>query len=167
MIYQYLNQINETNILSNNQMTKEMEDFINLIADRVQLKGFNKYRGDLDTKSNEHGEYSYFTIFNNYQIMFNIAPIIPSDKNDQQFIQRKRLVANSFICIVFQEEDSIFNPELFSGKVIQAYITVQPTIINDQLYYKVKFEQKYLFKIKLVFVFIDKNMASLSYKINN
>jgi hypothetical protein len=121
-----------------------MENFLNLISDKVNLKDFNKYRGDLDIKSNEHGYYSYFTIFNNYQIMFNVAPIIPSDNNHQLSIQRKSLVLNSFLCIVFQEKKSIFKPDLFTGKVTQVYITVQPTIINNQLYYKV---------LKIFFVF--------------
>jgi len=121
-----------------------MENFLNLISDKVNLKDFNKYRGDLDIKSNEHGYYSYFTIFNNYQIMFNVAPIIPSDNNHQLSIQRKSLVLNSFLCIVFQEKKAIFKPDLFTGKVTQVYITVQPTIINNQIYYKV---------LKIFFVF--------------
>lgn len=116
-----------------------MEKFLNLISQRIELKDFNNYRGDLDIKTNSHGNYSYFTKYHNHQIMFNIAPIIPSDKNDQQFIQRKSLIANALLCIVFQEQGTLFKPNFILGKVTQVYITVQPIEINYELYYKVKF----------------------------
>ncbi len=44
-------------------MPIEMENFLKLISDRVELKDFDSYRGDLDTKSNEHGIHSYFIKF--------------------------------------------------------------------------------------------------------
>jgi hypothetical protein len=125
----------EFDILSNNQMSIEMENFLNLISERIELKDFTKYRGDLDIKTNEHGLYSYFTKFKNYQIMFNISPIIPSD---QQFIQRKSLIANALLCIVFQEQGASFQPTMMLGKVTQVYITVQPMKINSELHYKVR-----------------------------
>jgi hypothetical protein len=117
-------------------MSNEMEYFLNLISKRIQLKDFKKYRGDLDIKTNQHGIYSYYTKFQNHQIMFNIAPIIPED---QQFIQRKSLISNALLCIVFQEEGSIFQPNIILGKVTQVYIIVQPIKINSELYYKVRF----------------------------
>ncbi len=115
-----------------------MIDFLEILADRVRLKGFPKYRGDLDTKDDLHGEYSYYTVFDNHEIMFNIAPLIPSTKANGQCIERKGLVGNAFVCIVFQEAGAIFSPDFISGKVTQIYITVQPTIYNEQIYYKVK-----------------------------
>lgn len=119
-------------------MSTEMKDFLNLISEHIQLECFNQYRGDLDTKTNQHGFYSYFTTFESYQLMFNVAPMIPSDKNDQQFIKRKSLVSNALLCIIFQEGNQItFQPDLFLGKVTQVYIIVQPIEINSEIYYKV------------------------------
>jgi hypothetical protein len=109
-----------------------------MLADRVRLKGFNKYRGDLDIKDDLHGEYSYYTQYKNHEIMFNVAPIIPSTKANGQCIERKGLVGNAFVCIVFQETDTEFIPDFIFGKVTQVYITVQPTEIDDELYYKVR-----------------------------
>jgi hypothetical protein len=115
-----------------------MFNFLQILADRVRLKGFEKYRGDLDIKNDLHGEYSYYTQYNNHEIMFNIAPMIPSIKTNGQCVKRKGLVGNSFVCIVFQESDAEFIPDFISGKVTQIYITVQPIKINEQVYYKVK-----------------------------
>ncbi|CAF4651207.1 unnamed protein product [Rotaria sp. Silwood1] len=139
IVHQYLNQSNEIEILSNNEMSIEMKNFLNLISELVQLKNFNKYCGDLDTKTDQHGTYSYFATYQNHQIMFNVAPMIPSDKNDLEFIGRKSLIANALICIVFQEKSGLsFQPDYFLGKVTQVYIIVQPIQIESDLYYKIE-----------------------------
>lgn len=114
-----------------------MFNFLNILAERVRLKGFTKYRGDLDTKGDLHGEYSYYTGYRNHEIMFNVAPLVPSLKANGQCIERKGLVGNAFVCIVFQDPGAVFLPDYISGKVTQIYITVQPVVLEDGLYYKV------------------------------
>jgi hypothetical protein len=115
-----------------------MLDFLDILADRVRLKGFQKYRGDLDIKEDLHGEHSYYAVHQNHEIMFNVAPLVPSTKANRQCVERKGLVGNAFVCIVFQEAGAVFSPDFISGKVTQIYITVQPLKQNDELYYKVK-----------------------------
>ncbi|CAF1039147.1 unnamed protein product [Rotaria sordida] len=137
VIYQGVDQTNEYDIFSNDDVSDDMSNFLNLLADRVRLKGFNKYRGDLDIKDDLHGDSSYYTKYKNHEIMFNIAPMIPSTKANGQCIERKSLVGNAFVCIVFQEQDAEFTPDFISGKVTQIYITVQPCIIDENLYYKI------------------------------
>lgn len=70
--------------------------------------------------------------------MFNVAPIIPTRKSDDQFSERKGLVSNSFVCIVFQEPKTQFHPEMISGRVTQIYITVQPEKRLNENFYKVR-----------------------------
>lgn len=115
-----------------------MADFLGHISKRVDLKGFQKYRGDLDTKNGAHGEYSYHAEFKNHEIMFNVAPMIPSIKAEERYIIRKGLVGNAFVCVVFQEPGAIFSPDFISGRVTQIYITVQPLTKDKRLHYKVK-----------------------------
>lgn len=115
-----------------------MVDFLDILAGRVRLKGFQKYRGDLDTKEDLHGEYSYYTVYDNHELMFNVAPLVPSTKANGQCIERKGLVGNSFVCIVFQDPGAIFSPDFISGRVTQIYITVQPITKDADTYYKVK-----------------------------
>lgn len=135
-----------------------MLDFLQILGDRVRLKGFEKYRGDLDVKNDLHGEYSYYTQYNNHEIMFNIAPMIPSSNTNGQCVKRKGLVGNSFVCIVFQEPDAEFTPNFISGKVTQIYITVQPLTLNQRIYYKVNLKKSFfvilfnqIFLFRLVF----------------
>jgi len=130
-------QTDEVDIFNNDLISDDMTEFLQILADRVRLKGFEKYRGDLDVKNDLHGEYSYYTQYNNREIMFNIAPMIPSVNTNGQCVKRKGLVGNSFVCIVFQESDAVFIPDFISGKVTQIYITVQPMKIKEKKYYKV------------------------------
>lgn len=111
--------------------------FLDIISERVPLKGFQKYRGDLDITEDLHGEYSYYAEHENHEIMFNIAPIIPSSNADEQYTIRKGLVGNAFVCIVFQQEGASFSPDYISGKVTQLYITVQPITKYEKVHYKV------------------------------
>lgn len=154
-LYQRVNQSEEADIFNNDDYPSEMGDFLHLLADPVRLKGFERYRGDLDVKNDFHGEYSYYTQYQNHEIMFNIAPMIPSTNTDGQYVKRKGLVANSFVCIVFQEENAVFIPDFISGKVTQIYITVQPVIWDGVIHYKVNsqdlIEHRRLIYSRLVF----------------
>ena len=141
MIYQQADQHEEHDIFGNDGLSTGMRDFLHTISDRVYLKGFGKYRADLDIKDDLHGEFSYHTEHENREIMFNIAPLIPSNKASGQFIERKGLVGNAFVCIVFQEPGAVFKPESISGRVTQVYITVQPVTIDATLYYKVRIDE--------------------------
>ena len=142
VIFQRARQSDELEMLRNETMSREMENFLELIGERVQLNDFKQYRGDLDTKTDQHGSHSYFANLDHHQIMFNVAPMIPSPDNDSQCIQRKSLIGNALICIVFQEEEAIFHPEMMFGKVTQIFVTVQPVHHQEQLYYKVNREIK-------------------------
>lgn len=137
MIYQQQNQLTEHEIFSNEHMSNEMVEFLDLLAERVRLKGLTKYRGDLDVKEDSHGEYSYHTIHEHHEIMFNIAPLIPTTKANEQCVKRKGLIGNAFVCIVFQDIGAIFSPDFIPGRVTQIYITVQPIRKEKDLYYRV------------------------------
>ncbi|CAF1233109.1 unnamed protein product [Adineta ricciae] len=137
LIYQRSDQTMEYDIFSNDLLSVDLLNFLQILAECVRLKGFTKYRGDLDTKDDLHGEHSYYAQYKNHEIMFNVAPMIPSTKANGQCIERKGLVGNAFVCVVFQEPNAEFSPDFISGKVTQVYITVQPHRINEQVYYKV------------------------------
>ncbi|CAF3023943.1 unnamed protein product [Rotaria sp. Silwood2] len=137
VIYQRCNQTNEQDIFNNENPSKDILDFLSRISQRVYLKGFQKYRGDLDTKNSSHGEYSYYSEYKNHEIMFNVAPLVPSTNVEEKSTIRKGLIGNAFVCIVFQESGANFSPNFISGRVTQIYITVQPTMHEEKLHYKI------------------------------
>ena len=79
--------------------------FMDLIADRVKLEGFEGFRGGLDVKLNHTGNESYYTqLRDGREIMFHVSTLLPFLSNDKQQLQRKRHIGNDMVCIVFQEE---------------------------------------------------------------
>ncbi|CAF1385329.1 unnamed protein product [Rotaria magnacalcarata] len=137
VLYQRVNQTVEQDIFNNDILPNDMLDFLNRISERVDLKGFTKYRGDLDTKNGSHGEYSYYAQYKYHEIMFNVAPMIASANVDERYTVRKGLVGNAFVCVVYQEQGANFSPDFISGKVTHIYITVQPFMANARLQYKI------------------------------
>ena len=49
MIYVKEDQYTEEQILDNNENSLLFDEFLTLLGDRVRLKGFDKYKGGLDT----------------------------------------------------------------------------------------------------------------------
>ena len=52
------NQFTEEEILSNNEPSPNFEEFLTIIGERVRLKGFDRYKGGLDTVHDLTGLYS-------------------------------------------------------------------------------------------------------------
>jgi hypothetical protein len=55
------NQSDDNEMFTNNEMSQDFEDFLNLLGDRVTLQGWPHFRGGLDVKNNTTGMI-FFTI---------------------------------------------------------------------------------------------------------
>ena len=51
---------------------------------RIELKGFKGFLGGLDSERKLTGEYSVFTEFQDLEVMFHVAPLLPYTPNDSQ-----------------------------------------------------------------------------------
>ncbi|KAI1897294.1 hypothetical protein AGOR_G00081840 [Albula goreensis] len=72
-------------------------------GERVRLKGFTKYRAQLDTKTDSTGTHSLYTTYKDYEIMFHVSTMLPYTPNNKQQLLRKRHIGNDIVTIVFQE----------------------------------------------------------------
>ena len=61
IIYQKFGQTKEEELFSNPDHSPAMEEFLNILGDRVQLLNFDGYRGGLDTTHQQTGETSVYT----------------------------------------------------------------------------------------------------------
>lgn len=48
------------------------------------MVSWDSYRGGLDCKNNQTGEYSVYTEFQGQQIMFHVSTLLPFDPSDPQ-----------------------------------------------------------------------------------
>lgn len=61
VIQQKHGQVSEEDFLQNKDESPALREFMDMIGDRVALKDFQNYRGGLDVKHGQTGEYSYYT----------------------------------------------------------------------------------------------------------
>ena len=109
-------QSTEEEMYNNVESTRAFDEFLNLLGDRVRLKGFDSFRGGLDKDSDTTGTHSVYTQFKDKQIMFHVSTLLPHSPNDKQQLTRKRHIGNNYVTIIFQEEGSL----LFSPKTVRS-----------------------------------------------
>jgi len=107
----------------NNRMSIAFQKFLRCLGEKVRLKGFFGFKGDLDVKQGSlTGRHSYYTKWEGFEIMYHVCPMIPPK-------QRKRLIGNDIVVIVFVE-GGIWTPTIRS-QVLHAQIVVQPINFSD------------------------------------
>lgn len=77
-----------------------------MLGERVQLRGFDKYKGGLDTVHDLTGTESYYTACKGIEIMFHVSTMLPHEENDAQKLQKKRHIGNDIVCVAFIEGDN-------------------------------------------------------------
>ncbi|GAB0093891.1 rap1 GTPase-activating protein 1-like [Sergentomyia squamirostris] len=126
VIYINENQYTEEEILENNENSPLFEEFLQLLGEKVRLKGFDKYKGGLDTVHDLTGLYSVHTNWRGIEIMFHVSTMLPYERHDIQKLQRKRHIGNDIVCVVFLEADNtLFSPACIKSHFLHTFILVR------------------------------------------
>lgn len=84
LIYVREGQKDEDEIFSNVETSKDFQQFCYFMGEKIELLNWNKYRGGLDVKHSSTGEYSLYTQYQNIELMFHVAPLLPNHLEDSQ-----------------------------------------------------------------------------------
>ncbi|KAL6478023.1 hypothetical protein MHYP_G00138580 [Metynnis hypsauchen] len=103
IMYCRAGQSTEEEMYNNETAGPAFEEFLQLLGEKVRLKGFTKYRAQLDTKTDSTGTHSLYTAYRDYEIMFHVSTMLPYTPNNKQQLLRKRHIGNDIVTIVFQE----------------------------------------------------------------
>ncbi|XP_052272141.1 signal-induced proliferation-associated 1-like protein 2 isoform X2 [Dreissena polymorpha] len=119
-------QTTEEEMYNNEYSTPAFDEFLSCIGEKVRLKGFEKYRAQLDNKTDSTGTHSVYTTFNNSEIMFHVSTLLPfTPKNSQQLL-RKRHIGNDIVTIVFQEAGAPpFTPKSVRSQFQHVFIVIR------------------------------------------
>ncbi|XP_008069046.1 signal-induced proliferation-associated 1-like protein 1 isoform X2 [Carlito syrichta] len=117
IMYCRAGQSTEEEMYNNEAAGPAFEEFLQLLGERVRLKGFEKYRAQLDTKTDSTGTHSLYTTYKDYEIMFHVSTMLPYTPNNKQQLLRKRHIGNDIVTIVFQEPGA----QPFSPKNIRSH----------------------------------------------
>ncbi|XP_064814269.1 signal-induced proliferation-associated 1-like protein 1, partial [Oncorhynchus masou masou] len=77
-------QSSEEDMYNNDSAGPALEEFLQLLGERVRLKGFTKYRAQLDTKTDSTGTHSLYTTYKDYEVMFHVSTMLPYTPNSKQ-----------------------------------------------------------------------------------
>jgi hypothetical protein len=117
---------NEILSISYTQTSMHFREFITGLGWPVLLESHIGYDGGLDCKNERNGTTSiYYTDFTS-EVMFHIAPLIPTDPSDPQQIYKKRHIGNDHIHIVWCESGQEYDPATITSQFNQAHIIIYP-----------------------------------------
>ncbi|MCI4382819.1 hypothetical protein PGIGA_G00019050 [Pangasianodon gigas] len=126
VMYCRAGQSTEEEMYNNEMAGPAFEEFLQLLGEKVRLKGFSKYRAQLDTKTDSTGTHSLYTAYKDYEIMFHVTTMLPYTPNNKQQLLRKRHIGNDIVTIVFQEPGAHpFTPKHIRSHFQHVFIIVR------------------------------------------
>ncbi|XP_062844788.1 signal-induced proliferation-associated 1-like protein 2 [Trichomycterus rosablanca] len=126
VMYCRAGQSTEEDMYNNESTGPAFDEFLDLLGERVRLKGWDKYRAQLDTKTDSTGTHSLYTRYQDYEIMFHVSTMLPYTANNTQQLLRKRHIGNDIVTIVFQEPGALpFTPKAIRSHFQHVFIIIQ------------------------------------------
>ena len=77
VLYQKFGQLTEEAIFGNRTHSPAMEEFLDMLGQRVELNSHEGYRGGLDTKHGQTGTHAVYKVHRNHEIMFHVSTLLP------------------------------------------------------------------------------------------
>ena len=84
VIYMKENQQTEEELFGNETHSRAFDDFLDILGQRIRLRGFVKYCAGLDGHNDLTGTHSVYTKFADNQIMFHVSTLLPFEEFDPQ-----------------------------------------------------------------------------------
>ncbi|XP_061480486.1 signal-induced proliferation-associated 1-like protein 2 isoform X5 [Rhineura floridana] len=126
ILYCKADQSTEEEMYNNEMAGPAFEEFLDLLGQRVRLKGFSKYRAQLDNKTDSTGTHSLYTTYKDYEIMFHVSTMLPYMPSNRQQLLRKRHIGNDIVTIVFQEPGALpFTPKNIRSHFQHVFVIVK------------------------------------------
>ncbi|KAG2204507.1 hypothetical protein INT46_000260 [Mucor plumbeus] len=132
------NQTTEESWFSNTGLSDNLQKFLNIMGQKIKLKGYKSYSAGLDTKTGESGESAYISKWNDFDIVYHVAPLMPSQKNDKQQVLRKKHIGNDIVSIIFLEGNQAFNPKAIRSQFLHVYIIIRPEFVNERKCWRIE-----------------------------
>ncbi|CAD5231680.1 unnamed protein product [Bursaphelenchus xylophilus] len=126
VLYCKAGQSTEEQMYNNETSSPAFEEFLDFLGQRVRLKGFESYKGGLDTRGDTTGEHSIYTEYHSHEVMFHVSTMLPFTTNNRQQLSRKRHIGNDMVTIIFQEPGALpFSPITVRSHFQHVFIIVR------------------------------------------
>eukprot|EP01104_Vermistella_antarctica_P004499 TRINITY_DN14935_c0_g1_i1.p1 TRINITY_DN14935_c0_g1~~TRINITY_DN14935_c0_g1_i1.p1 ORF type:complete len:686 (+),score=146.16 TRINITY_DN14935_c0_g1_i1:220-2277(+) len=130
-------QSQEDDYFANTDTSPVYNEFLGVIGDMVALYGWQGFRGGLDVKNCSTGDYSVYTHFREYDVMFHVATLLPFSVEDTQQLERKRHLGNDIVVIIFKESKQPFDPLSIHSHFNHIFIVIEPVLLDGETHYRI------------------------------
>ncbi|KAI3381224.1 hypothetical protein SNEBB_002701 [Seison nebaliae] len=103
VVYAKHGQFTDGELFGNVAGSEEFEMFVKLLGDKIRLKNWKGYAGGLDTKNDNTGKHSIYTVYEGHETMFHVSTYLPYHQHASVQLERKRHIGNDLVTIVFQD----------------------------------------------------------------
>jgi len=128
LVYVAEGQVDQKSILSNgwDNVSLSFKEFLTSIGEFVDLECHEGYIGLLDKLRLTNGKYSLYFSTNRNEVMYHVAPMMPTDQTDDQQLKKKRHIGNDPVHIVWSEHFIDYDPFTISSQFNDAHIVIYP-----------------------------------------
>ena len=88
LVYVGKGQYKEQDILANTKGSEKYNEFIKQLGEEIELKGWKKYNGKLDTRNESDGDKAIYYCDENVEIVYHEIVKIPIKKGEQIYQQK-------------------------------------------------------------------------------
>ncbi|KAL7301678.1 hypothetical protein TKK_0005680 [Trichogramma kaykai] len=127
VIYAKEGQTSDDEMLSNETGSPAFERFLEVLGQKIRLKGWDKYRGGLDVKGDMTGKESIYTVYAGHEVMYHVSTLLPHSKDNPQQLERKRHIGNDIVNIIYTDDPSLldtFNPNCIRSQFTHVFALV-------------------------------------------
>lgn len=126
VLYCAAGQTDENEMIGNREGSADFEEFLKVLGDKIELKGFGGYNGGLDTVNNSTGTHSLYTNWEGFEIMYHVSTMLPHMEGDVQQLEKKRHIGNDIVVLVFQDgTDEKYIPDTITTHFQHILLVVQ------------------------------------------
>jgi len=128
LLYCKPGQTSEEDMLNNmDGFSEDYKEFLAFLGDQVVLKGWERYRGGLDVKTDTTGVHSVFTAFGEYEVMWHVATLLPHTPGDPQQVEKKRHLGNDIVLLIFRDRpEDVIDLSTIRSMFNHAFIIITP-----------------------------------------
>ena len=108
------------------ETSKYFREFVTGLGWCIDIPTHVGYDGGLDRKNASNGKSSIFYSDFMNEIMFHVAPLIPTDPTDEQQVYKKRHIGNDHIHVVWCASNQDYDTSTITSQFNQAHIVIYP-----------------------------------------
>jgi hypothetical protein len=138
----YWKENQDENEAFSNQHSEEFDDFLKILGDKIQLKGWDKFRGGLNVTDDVTGSESVFVEHEGFEVMYHVSTLLPLHESDVQKLERKRHLGNDIVIVIFKEGDTPLDPTALRTQFNHVFIIVEKISGSNPVQYRVEVTTK-------------------------